>query len=147
MTIPTPAVVSRRQALRQAGAGFGLLGLAGALSSAGSLQAATGPAGAPFPHYAPRAKRVIFLFMAGAPSHVDTFEPKPALAKHEGQQPEGVKSKGSGFMPSPFSFAPQGESGVVMSELFPNLAQHADDVCVIRSMHTDVPNHEPGLLL
>jgi hypothetical protein len=148
MTFPIPAAVSRRQALRQAGAGFGLLGLAGALNSAGMLEAATTTAGqSPVPHYAPKAKRVIFLFMNGAPSHVDTFDPKPALAEHEGEQPTGVKSKGSGFMPSPFTFAPQGESGVVMSELFPNLAQHADDVCVIRSMHTDVPNHEPGLLL
>jgi hypothetical protein len=148
MPFPIPTAVTRRQALRQAGGGFGLLGLAGALGSSGMLQAATGSAGqSPLPHVTPRAKRVIFLFMNGAPSHVDTFDPKPALAKHEGEQPQGVKSKGSGFMPSPFSFAPRGESGVVMSELFPNLAQHADDVCVIRSMHTDVPNHEPGLLL
>ncbi len=138
--------VSRRMALRQAGAGFGMLGLAGML---GQPQANASGAAIPsgLPHFVPRAKRVIFLFMNGAPSHVDTFDPKPALEKHEGEQPEGIKSKGSGFMPSPFTFAPRGESGVVMSELFPNLAQHADDVCVIRSMHTDVPNHEPGLLL
>jgi len=129
--------------LVRAGAGFGLIGLAGALDSAGSLRAADALA----PHAAPRAKRVIFLFMNGAPSHVDTFDPKPALAEHEGQQPEGVKSKGTGYMPSPLQFAAHGESGVVMSELFPNLARHADDLCVIRSMHTDVPNHEPGLLL
>jgi hypothetical protein len=101
-------------------------------------------------HFPPRAKRVIFLFMNGAPSHVDTFDPKPALKKHEGTQPSGEmyrKNKGSGFMPSPFEFQAHGESGVVMSELFPNLARHADDLCVVRSMHTDVPNHEPGLIL
>ncbi len=105
---------------------------------------------APIPHFAPRAKRVIFLFMNGAPSHVDTFDPKPALAKHEGQMPEEEterKKKSSGFMPSPFTFSAHGGSGVVMSELFPNLAKHADDLCVIRSMHTDQPNHEPGLLI
>jgi hypothetical protein len=88
--------------------------------------------------------------MNGAPSHVDTFDPKPALAEHEGEPPpEDIagKKRAGGFMPSPFKFAPRGESGVVMSELFPHLAQHADDLCVVRSMHTDVPNHEPGLLL
>jgi hypothetical protein len=101
-------------------------------------------------HHAARAKRVIFLFMNGAPSHVDTFDPKPLLAKHEGESPgdniDGKKRAG-GYMPSPFAFAQHGESGLVMSELFPQLARHADDLCVVRSMHTDVPNHEPGLLL
>jgi hypothetical protein len=91
---------------------------------------------------------VIFLFMNGAPSHVDTFDPKPALKKYEGDKPSGTKrNRGAGYMPSPFKFRPHGESGVVMSELFPNLARCADDVCVLRSMHTDVPNHEPGLLI
>src|SRR5262245_65204572 len=94
-------------------------------------------------HFAPRAKRVIYLFMNGGPSHVDTFDPKPALKDHEGEIPDssGRKKKG-GYVPSPFAFSPQGNSGVVMSELFPNLASRADDLCVIRSMHTDVPNHE-----
>jgi hypothetical protein len=142
--------LSRRSLLQRAGAGFPLLALAGSLNAAGLLgraDAASSVSGAKLPHFAARAKRVIFLFMNGAPSHVDTFDPKPALAEHEGEQPEGAKSKGTGYMASPFKFAPRGESGVVMSELFPNLAQHADDVCVVRSMHTDVPNHEPGLLL
>ncbi len=101
-------------------------------------------------HHAARAKRVIFLFMNGAPSHVDTFDPKPALAKHEGEAPAGSvarKDRSAGFMPSPFRFAAHGESGLVMSELFPKLASHADDLCVVRSMHTDQPNHEPGLLI
>ncbi|MCB9949640.1 MAG: DUF1501 domain-containing protein [Planctomycetaceae bacterium] len=127
--------------LQAAGGGFGLLGLAGALDAAGVIAN---------PHVVAKAKRVIFLFMNGAPSHVDTFDPKPALAKHEGQQPSGKlykKSSGSGFMPSPFEFKAHGENGVVMSELFPNLAQCADDLTVIRSMHTNVPNHEPGLLM
>jgi len=131
--------------LQSAGAGFGALGLAGAFGQAGLLAAQSRPF-----DVAPKAKRVIFLFMNGAPSHVDTFDPKPALAEHAGEQPSGDlyrKTKGSGYMPSPFAFAPRGESGVVMSELFPHLAQCADDLCVIRSMHTDVPNHEPGLIL
>jgi hypothetical protein len=88
--------------------------------------------------------------MNGAPSHVDTFDPKPALRKHAGQTPQGdlYRNKNvGGFMPSPFQFQAHGQSGVVMSELFPRLAAHADDLCVIRSMHTDVPNHEPGLLM
>ncbi|MDZ4683776.1 MAG: DUF1501 domain-containing protein [Planctomycetaceae bacterium] len=143
------SMLSRRRMLQASGAGFGMLGLAGAMQDAGLIAAEKASSG-PRQHFAPKAKRVISLFMNGAPSHVDTFDPKPALAEHAGEQPAGErerKNKGSGFMPSPFAFAPHGESGVVMSELFPNLAQFADDLCVIRSMHTDTPNHEPGLLL
>ena len=145
-------LVSRREMLSRSAAGFGAIGLAGALHAAGLLSGSAQAAGSgpgALPHFAPRAKRVIYLFMNGGPSHVDTFDPKPALKDHEGQLPEGdtMRKKKGGFIPSPFAFAPQGQSGVVMSELFPNLARHADDLCVIRSMHTDVPNHEPGLLL
>jgi hypothetical protein len=134
---------SRRQWLQRAGGGFGALALAGilqqqSLADKGILAA---------PHFPARAKRVVFLLMNGGPSHIDTFDPKPVLAKHEGEQPDKIKSKGTGYMASPFQFEPRGESGVVMSELFPNLARCADDMCVIRSMHTDTPNHEPGLLL
>lgn len=150
--IASPWAVPRRTMLRQLGAGFGTIGLAGAWAARADAATAdpSGDGLAPVPHFAPRAKRVIFLLMNGAPSHVDTFDPKPMLAKHEGEQPSGKlynPSKGDGFMASPFRFAAHGESGVVMSELFPNLARHADDLCVIRSMHTSVPNHEPGLLM
>ncbi len=134
--------IDRRRMLQRAGAGFGMLPLAGLLQSQCEANATIQG-----PHFAPKAKRVIFLFMNGAPSHVDTFDPKPRLADFEGQLPEGVKTRGNGYMPSPFRFAPHGESGVVMSELFPSLSHYADDLCVIRSMHTDTPNHEPGLLL
>jgi hypothetical protein len=144
-------LVSRREMLRRTALGFGTIGLAGTLQSAGLLSPAAGATSSPSVgvHFAPRAKRVIYLFMNGGPSHVDTFDPKPALKSHEGKLPEGstMRKKKGGFVPSPFAFAPQGRSGVVMSELFPNLARCADDLCVIRSMHTDVPNHEPGLLL
>ncbi|MEM9586477.1 MAG: DUF1501 domain-containing protein [Planctomycetota bacterium] len=154
--------IDRRRWFSRTCSGFGAVGLAAAMRDSGALRAANGfdssnvgpelSGGSSLTglHHAARAKRVIFLFMNGAPSHVDTFDPKPALAKYEGDPPpEDVagKKRAGGFMPSPFRFDAHGESGVVMSELFPNLAKHADDLTVIRSMHTDVPNHEPGLLL
>jgi hypothetical protein len=144
--------LSRRRMLTKAGAGFGLLGLAGALEGAGLLQAAPVDSLATTngrPHFTPRAKRVIFLFMNGAPSHVDTFDPKPALAAHAGQDPPAgtkLNSKSGKLMPSPFRFARHGDAGVALSELFPRLARSADDLCVIRSMYTNDPNHEPALL-
>lgn len=144
--------LSRRAMLSRAGTGFGMLGLAATMQSGGFLSTAEAAQTGTVDqfHFPVKAKRVIFLMMNGGPSHVDTFDPKPVLAKHEGEQPSGKlykPSKGSGYMPSPFKFAPHGESGVVMSELFPYLSQCADDLCVIRSMHTNVPNHEPGLLM
>ena len=152
MNASSQSPYTRRQLLQRAGSGFGMLGLAGTLASQNLLAAdAASPLGTPLGlHHSPTAKRVIFLFMNGAPSHVDTFDPKPALKKYAGQQPTGKlyrKSKGSGFMPSPFRFTPSGESGVEVSELFPHLARHIDEICVLRSMHTDVPNHEPGLMM
>jgi len=141
--------LSRREMLQRTAAGFGMVGLAGLLGPlAATGRSATGSA-SQAPHFAPRAKRVIFLFLNGGPSHVDTFDPKPALAKFEGKQPEGElyrKSKGSGFMPSPLQFARHGRSGIEVGETLPNLARVIDDCCVIRSAHTDVPNHEPALL-
>ncbi|MGH7192440.1 MAG: DUF1501 domain-containing protein, partial [Candidatus Saccharimonadales bacterium] len=102
-------------------------------------------------HYAPRAKQVIFLFMNGGPSHVDTFDPKPALEKYAGQQPEALtknNQRGVGkLFPSPFKFARHGASGIEVSELYPHTARVIDEICVIRSMHTDIPNHEPALLM
>jgi len=80
---------------------------------------------------------------------VDTFDPKPALKQHEGKLPDGElykKNKGSGYMPSPFQFARHGQSGIEVSETLPHLARVIDECCVIRSMKTDVPNHEPALL-
>jgi len=141
--------ISRREALQRAGTGAGLMGLAGALQTSGMLGGVSDAAVLPVTHVPQRAKRVIFLMMNGAPSHVDTFDPKPALAKYAGEMPSGklYKKAKAGFMPSPFKFRPRGESGVVMSELFPYLSQCADDMCVLRGMHTDVPNHEPGLLV
>ncbi len=144
--------ITRRDMLRRAGMGFGLLGLAGTLQTAGRLGLASATAAersAPLAHFPAKAKRVIFLFMNGGPSHVDTFDPKPALEKYSGQKPTGdlFRKAQAGYAPSPFHFQPHGQSGLVLSELFPHLGECADDFCVIRSMHTDIPNHEPGLLV
>jgi len=103
------------------------------------------------PHFKAKAKRVIHLFMNGGPSHVDTFDPKPSLAKFAGKQlpfdnPKTERKTGAAF-PSPFKFQKYGQSGIEVSELFKHTAQHIDDLCVIRSMHANVPNHEPSLLL
>ena len=146
---------TRREWLARTGAGFGTLGLASVLAQQGLLEAATSSADNPLapkaPHFAPRAKRVIFLFMNGGPSHLDTFDPKPALTEYAGQQPEELtknyqRSVGKLF-PSPYKFQQHGQAGIPVSELYPHVAKVIDDICVIRSMHTDIPNHEPGLLI
>lgn len=137
-------MINRRQMLHRMCAGFGWVGLSGMLGQQPAQAAARRP------NFAPRAKRVIFLFMNGGPSHIDTFDPKPALKKFEGQQPSGTlfkASRGTGFMPSPLSFARHGKSGLEVSETLPHLARVIDECCVIRSMQTDVPNHEPALLM
>ncbi len=138
-------LLTRRDMLRRMCGGFGMVGLAGLLGPQ-MLLAANSARG---PHFAPKAKRVIFLFLNGGPSHIDTFDPKPKLREMEGQQPGGElykKSKGSGFMPSPLKFEKHGQSGIEVSETLPHLAKIIDDCCVIRSMKTDVPNHEPALI-
>jgi Protein of unknown function (DUF1501) len=103
------------------------------------------------PPLAAKAQRVVHLFMNGGPSQVDTFDPKPALAKYHGQKPTaaGYKTERQtgALMQSPFTFGKYGQSGMDISSLFPHLKDCADDLCVLRSMHTNVPNHEPGLLI
>lgn len=134
--------------LEQTATGFGMLGLLGMTGQKAKADTLPDPA-RQHQLIKPRAKRVIFLFMNGGPSHVDTFDPKPALARHEGGQPTGElykKPKTSGFMPSPFKFSRHGQSGIEVSESLPNLAKVIDECCILRSMHTDVPNHEPALL-
>ncbi len=135
--------LSRRAMLRHCGTGVGMLGLSSILQAETQReQRGKNPLAPRAPHFPARAKHVIFLFMNGGPSHVDTFDPKPALKTHEGKQ--GKRGK---FMPSPFTFDKYGESGIEMCELYPHLSRNADDLCVIRSMHTTTPNHEPGLLM
>ena len=144
--------VSRRQMLATSGAGFGMLGLAGVLEQQSVRAAApvapavsvaaANPLAAKAPHHTPKAKRVIFLFMNGGPSHVDTFDPKPELVKQAGKKGPGGK-----WMPTPFKFANQGQSGIPVSDLYPHVSTCIDDICVIRSMYTSTPNHEPGLFM
>src|SRR5262245_53748532 len=145
--------ISRRDLLRRCGLGFGMLGLAPLLDQAGPLAAepVVNPLAPKKPHFAAKAKRVIHIFANGGPSHVDTFDPKPLLTKNHGKvlpKPNlpTERKTGAAFM-SPFKFEKRGKCGLEVSELFANTAKHIDDLCVIRSMHADVPNHEPSLLL
>ena len=139
--------IPRRNFLASCGMGMGLSAIAPLLN---------GQKGNPMlpkgPHFAPKAKRVIHLFMNGGPSHVDTFDPKPELTKWHGKVlPDenrlSTERKTGAAYQSPFTFKKHGQSGLPVSDLFPHVAKHADDLCVIRSMRADVPNHEPSLML
>ena len=153
----TTSRINRREMLHSLGNGFGVLGLASVLAGEGllgsSAQAANSGASNPLapkaPHFPPKAKHIIFLFMNGGPSQVDTFDPKPALEKYAGQTKEDTtRSKAAGkLLPSPFKFRKYGQSGIEVSELYPHVGRLIDDICVIRSMHTNTPNHEPSLLM
>ncbi len=149
---------NRRSLLQRFGTGLGVLGLANLLEGDGALgqePQSIGSSGSPLapkpPMFPARAKRIIHLFMNGGPSQVDTFDPKPSLAKYDGQRPPGAElkteRKTGGLLKSPFKFDRNGQSGLEISEIFPHLSTCADDLCVIRSMHTNIPNHEPSLLM
>jgi hypothetical protein len=150
--------LTRRDFLSRCGIGLGLLGLANVLGQKDLLAvepadgvSSTSPLAPRAPHFAARAKRVIHIFANGGPSHVDTFDPKPALARLQGKalpmdNLATERRTGAAFQ-SPFGFRKYGQSGIEVSDLFPNVAEHIDDIAVIRSMHADVPNHEPSLLL
>ena len=142
-------ILSRREMIRRSGIGFGTAALGSLLADSAAAERKSPMAPQP-PHFTPKAKRVIHLFMNGGPSHVDTFDPKPALAKNAGKElPFNLPTErktGAAF-PSPYRFNKFGESGTEVSEIFPHVAQCVDDIAVIRSMHADVPNHEPSLLL
>ena len=138
--------ISRRDLLTRSAAGFGMLGLASVLSDERRADAESAlsrdPLAPKAPHFAAKAKHLIFLFMNGGPSHVDSFDPKPELVKQAGKP-----GPGGNYMPSPFKFQQRGECGLPISEIFPHLGEHMDDLCVIRSMYTSTPNHEPGLFM
>jgi hypothetical protein len=138
---------TRRDMLRTMGGGFGMLGLANLLGA----EASGNPLAPKAPHFPAKAKHVIFLFLNGGPSQVDTFDPKPMLAKYNGKPaPSGnikTERKTGNLMDSPFEFQRCGKSGIEVSEIFPKLGECIDDVCVIRSMHTELPNHEPSLFM
>ena len=136
MNAYSPFAPTRRQALQSASSGFGYLAFS-ALSTL-NANAAENPLAPKNPHFVPKAKRVIFLAMQGGPSHLDTFDHKPLLTRDNGK----ASSRGfSKLLGSPFEFSQHGESGLPISELFPHLAGHADDLCLVNSMHTDIPNH------
>jgi hypothetical protein len=159
--------LTRRSFFSRIGGGFGALGLTSVLVDGGIVRLAaparadstggteqsvpSNPLAARPPHFPGRAKRVIFLFMNGGPSHVDTFDPKPALTRHAGQDPPSAlmtgRRKTGKLLGSPFSARPHGQSGIEVSELFPHVAARIDDICVLRSVYTDNPNHEPSLLM
>ena len=157
---PTVCGHSRREFLWETGAGFTGLALLDLLSRDGffdrlraeDVQKVQGLLAPRKPHFEPGATRCVFLFMNGGPSQVDTFDPKPLLEKHHDTKYDGGIEVGSNgrpigyLMKSPFPFQQHGESGLPISSLYPHLARHADDLCVIRSMHTDTAAHASGCI-
>jgi hypothetical protein len=142
--------------LHQMGTGLGMLGLASLLNDAGLLTpdvhaGSLNPLAAKPPQFAPKAKRIIHIYLNGGPSHVDTFDPKPALGKWaEKPIPSGnltTERPTGAALPSPFKFQPYGQSGIEVSEIFSKTAQHVDEICFIRSMHANTPNHEQSMRL
>ena len=155
---PTQLPLSRREMLRRCGTGFGMMALGSLMEGSGLLTPSIKAAGqvalplAPrSPHFAPKAKRVVHLFMNGGPSQVDTFDPKPALDRFHGKPLPlnnlRTERKTGAAMRSPFKFKRHGQSGIEVSELFEKTAAHIDSMAVIRSMQAEVPNHEPSLML
>jgi hypothetical protein len=151
-------ILTRRDFLHRCGMGMGALAFSSLLGQAGffggNAQAGVSdlnPLAPKAPPLPGKAKRVIHLFMNGGPSQVDTFDPKPALAKYDGQPLPGpnlaTERKTGAALASPFAFKKYGQSGIEVSDLFAKTAESIDDMCVIRSMYADVPNHEPSLML
>ncbi len=150
-----PPPVTRRDALCRIGNGFGMLAFAGMLGESLDIATALAAEQKPFAngglHHAAKAKHVIFLFMNGGLSQVDSFDPKPMLDKYHGQPlpggPVATERKTGALMRSPFTFKKYGQSGMDVSELFPHVGGCADDICFVRSVYTDIPNHEPSMLM
>jgi hypothetical protein len=151
---PTPCRKHRREFLWQVGGGFASLALVDLLSRQGffASEARAAESTVRKTHFVAKARHCIFLFMNGAPSQVDTFDPKPALARYDGEPYQGKVKIGSNnrpvgyLMKSPFRFDRHGDSGLEISELFPHTARHADDLCVLRAMRTDTAAHSSGCL-
>src|SRR5438309_8253296 len=153
-----PKLITRRWFFEQCGVGLGAIALGQLLRENGwaAPAAPANPLAPRQPHFAPKAKRVIFLFMAGAPSHLELFDYKPELAKWNGKPPPADLVKGyraafinpSATLLGPkFKFARHGQSGAELSELLPHLAEVVDDIAIVKSMHTDAFNHAPGQIL
>ena len=150
-TSPTIAV-SRRALLQRSAVGFGSLALASMLANESSIRAADeNPLAARLPHFAARAKRIIFLFLVGGVSQVDTFDPKPLLIRDDGKplpfaKPRVQFNATTNLLKSPWQFRQYGESGLSVSELFPHVAQHVDDLCMIHSCHGTNPAHGGAMM-
>jgi len=153
--VPHPVYPTRRSFLRRAGCGFGMLACAGLMHEQGLLaaEAAINPLAARRPHFTPKARSIIWLFINGGPSHVDTWDYKPELEKRDGQELKGFDPNTGFFngqvgpiMKSPFKFARHGQSGAWVSEIFPGMARHVDKMAFIHSCWTDSNNHSPALL-
>jgi hypothetical protein len=132
-------LLSRRQLLKTTSCGFGFLALADLCARIAAAES-TNPLAPKAPHFKARAKHVIFMYMGGAPSHVDTFDYKPKLAADNGKSADG-KGNGRKLLKSPFKFSQHGKGGLWLPEIFPNLAKHADELCLLNSMYTDVAVH------
>jgi hypothetical protein len=146
-----PAPLSRRALLRNSASGFGYLALSAMLGAESAKASVLNPLAARRTHIAPRAKRIVFLFMKGGPSQVDTFDPKPMLdrdhgKKFPGQEPRVKFAETGLLLKSPWKFKQYGQSGLPVSELFPNVAQCVDELCVLRSLHGTNPAHGGALL-
>lgn len=145
--------ISRRDLLGRIGAGFGTIGLAGVTPQAKAASPVS-PSSIALnaPHFAPKAKHVIQLFMPGGPSQVDTFDHKPEIAKHQGERPglvdrKSLRNTKNGLMPSPFKFKQYGTCGKWVSDIFPHVGGCVDDISFIHSMHTDIPEHAGAILM
>ncbi|MCA9058518.1 MAG: DUF1501 domain-containing protein, partial [Planctomycetaceae bacterium] len=158
----TDAWFNRRQLLQRCGGGAGLIGLAALMADEGLLASSASAADPPSlnplaardPHFDARAKRVIWIFVNGGPSHVDTWDYKPALEKYDGKELEGFDrftgffaNSVGGLMKSPFQFTPRGECGKMVSEIFPHLGEHVDRMAFIHSGYTESNNHSPALFM
>jgi hypothetical protein len=144
-------IVTRRELLKRCGCGFGYLAFTSLFANLASTVAAAEAAGLHKTHFAPRAKRVIFLFMHGGPSHVDTFDYKPFLQRDGGKKMPQSFLKGPGdpnaeLLASPYEFRECGQSGLQISEIFPEVGKSADDLCLIRGMHTNGQDHTQAVL-
>ncbi|QMV18373.1 DUF1501 domain-containing protein [Granulicella sp. 5B5] len=166
MSCEKPKPINRREALRKIGGGFAMMSFASMIGeslaqaeamekshpgSAAATTAATNPWMLRDPKFKPKAKHVIFLFMNGGLSQVDSFDYKPKLAQYDGKPMPGGdlghERKTGSLMKSPFEFKQYGHNGLYVSELFPNVGACADDICVVKSVYTEIPNHEPALIM
>jgi hypothetical protein len=146
--------ISRRRVLQATSSGFGYLAFSALSTWAAQQENGTTPTAAELssplapkqPHFPARAKRIIFLCMRGGPSHVDTFDYKPDLTKYNGKDSGRGRGASATLMASPWEFKQHGHGGLWISSLFPNVAQHADELCLMRSMNTDMPNHPQAFI-